>query len=159
MWVSERSSDILLHLGNCVYSKTWVLCSLNVHFSSFCAHIYWSQQNFHMNFINSVGYTHMLSAKFPSCMFKLSLNKHVAEFIVGYNFLSHVWASYVPAVLCLPRRVELYTQKQMSGHVHKLGTWPSVLDTDVYVLQLSSVLISLQTALVKLTNNQQPVTD
>jgi hypothetical protein len=78
-----------------------------------------------MNFINSVGYTHVLSAKFLSCMFKLSSNKHVAEFIVGYNFLSHVWASCVPTVLCLhdhTRRVELYTQKQMSGHVHRLGT-------------------------------------
>jgi hypothetical protein len=35
-----------------------VLCSLNLHFSSFCAHIYWSHQNFHTYIIHFVGNTH-----------------------------------------------------------------------------------------------------
>jgi len=58
----------------------------------------------------------VLSAKFLDCVFKLSLNRHVAEFIVGYSLPSHLLALYMLPILCLynhTSRVEPRTQKHL----------------------------------------------
>lgn len=48
------------------------------------------------------------------------------ELVFGCNFLSHL--------------LSLCKQKQLSGHFQKLGMWLHLVETSVYVLQLSSVI-------------------